>query len=147
MAVEVYDATAFTDEDFRVEGARSGCDDQALKAILRHLGSIGEGNLLDQQVATLSNREFLLPSPYSNDRIDRCSSSFFFEYRFYFLFCSESNSDYLWISGLLDRGYRLDTLWMPNRNLAYSNYPSQFPHSLPPEYLLREAKQKGSEAS
>lgn len=95
--------------------------------LMAHLRSFdkNESAVQAQQHGIIRDGCFLMPSPFTERPSDLCSQSWFHEYQFYFEFDAGSHGRYFWISSLLDRGFRLDTIWFPDRCVAVANYPSQ----------------------
>jgi len=84
-----------------------------------------EGAVQAQQQGMIRDGCFLMPSPFSGRPHDLCIRSWFHEFQFYYEFDAGPHGYYFWVSSLLDRGFRLDTLWFPDRQVAVANYPSQ----------------------
>ena len=82
-----------------------------------------EHALQAQQRGMISDGCFLMASPYPDQTQDLCTRSWFHEYQFYYEFCSGQRQRYFWITGMLDRGYLLDTIWFPYHGVAVTNFP------------------------
>jgi hypothetical protein len=95
-----------------------------VKTLMAHVQSVREDEnaLQQQQFGMIRDGCFLMPSPHLSGSADVCRNSWFHEYQFYFKFNSDAYDSYFWVSGLLDRGYSLDTLWFPERRIAITNY-------------------------
>ena len=76
-----------------------------------------------QQRGMIRDGCFLMPSPYPGQADDECTRSWLHEYQLFYEFCSGTGQRYLWVSGQLDRGYALDTIWFPGRNVAVTGFP------------------------
>ena len=75
-----------------------------------------------QQHGMVRDGCLLMPSPYPGRPDDLCVRSWFHEYQFYYEFGSGPEPRYLWITGQLDRGYAMDTIWFPSRNVAITAF-------------------------
>ncbi len=108
----------------------------AISGLLAHqwAHNVNEASVQAQQRGALRDGCYLMPSPYpGHDSGDVCSRSWSHESQFFYEFCSGTDERYLWISGQLDRGYKLETLWFPGRNVAVTN----FAPSVNPDFLDR----------
>lgn len=75
-----------------------------------------------QQRGMVRDGCFLMPSVFDGRADDLCERSWFHEYQFYYEFGRGAEESYFWISGQLDRGYGLDTLWFPSRSVVITNF-------------------------
>ena len=109
--------------------ASSGLEDIWLPvhALMAHVRSLdrNEGAVQAQQHGMIRDGCFLMPSPFPDRSHDVCTWSWFHEFQFYYEFDAGPHGRYFWISGMLDRGFRLDTIWFPARHVAVANCPSQ----------------------
>jgi hypothetical protein len=99
-----------------------------LHNLMMHAGTVikNENTVQGQQRAMIRDGCFLMPSLFEAAGADLCTRSWFHEAQFYYEFKPvPPHERYFWITGLLDRGYSLDTLWLPNRGIAVTIYPSQ----------------------
>lgn len=94
--------------------------------LLAHLRAVREDEaaVQAQQRGMIRDGCFLMPSPFAHRVEDLCSRSWFHEYQFYYQFEAAPQESYFWITGLLSRGYSLDTIWFPARRIAVTNFPS-----------------------
>jgi hypothetical protein len=81
-----------------------------------------EAAVQSQQHGLIRDGCFLMPSPYPGLPDDMCVRSWFHEYQFYYELGSGPEPRYLWITGQLDRGYAMDTIWFPSRNVAVTAF-------------------------
>lgn len=75
-----------------------------------------------QQHGMIRDGFFVMPSIYSDRESDQCNRSWFHEYRFYYEFETNSQDRYFWITGQLDCGYSLQTIWFPEKKIVFTNY-------------------------
>jgi hypothetical protein len=92
----------------------------SVDGLMRHAQLIrqNEENMQAQQRGMIRDGCFLMPSPFADRKGDRCNQSWFHEYQFYYLFDAGTHGNYYWITGSLGRGYNLDTIWFPSRQIA-----------------------------
>ena len=81
-----------------------------------------EAAVQSQQQGMIRDGCFIMPSPSPDQSEDICTRSWFHEYQFFFEFRMRDDEQYFWISGQLDRGYALDTIWFPARAVAVTNF-------------------------
>lgn len=98
-----------------------------IQQILAHLAALrlDEPAMQAQQRAALRDGRVLLPSLYPGRDSDACHQSWFFEDQVYFQFDAGPHGQHYAVTGLLDRGYSLDTIWFPQHGAAVTNCPIQ----------------------
>ncbi len=98
-----------------------------LSVLMNHLQGLrmDEAAVQAQQLDALRDGNLLLPSPFHDNGGDGCCRSWYHEHQFYLEFESGAFGRYFVVTGLLDRGYSLDTIWFPDRGLAVTIYASQ----------------------
>jgi len=98
-----------------------------LRDVMAHLAAVrlDEAGMMAQQRGTLRDGRFLLPSLFPGRESDACEQSWFHEHQVFYRFDAGPHGRYFVVTGLLDRGYSLDSIWFPERGVAVTNYPSE----------------------
>ncbi len=112
----------------------------SVAALLRHMEQFNrnEQTLYDQQLGTIRDGCFLLPSVFDNAQADTCLQSYYVPHRFYYRFTGPE--EYFWITGPLDSAYALSTVYFPDRHVAVTLRPGDISDSELLEFALLRAE-------